>query len=361
MAHAEAIAAPSGDVGSPRRIIGHCPGATPGDREEIRMKERFLFLVGLTLILLFQTANAQEAQPVVQRIDHVMTETANIRGVDRMQSLFADTLGLPVWFVPGLHRDVNRPTWDFYNTGVYVGGVFLEFITFDPEEVIAEPEPRARFSGFAFERGVANIADLLDQRGIARSRESSFAIENSSGGLDTLFTNIFVRDLSQSATAIFFCHYHPTFFDTPGFHFPSLPPIQTNAEHHAHFMTLLEESEGGILGIRRASEVVISVPVLEEGRAAFGKLLKPLIEIEPGLWELPHGPSVRLVTGDDYEVERLVLTVRSLKTSIDALKRLDLLGEEGPDRAILDPDRLWGLQIQLVEEGGIEDGLADAR
>jgi hypothetical protein len=325
------------------------------------MMEKFPASVGLILFLIFQSANAQETRPVVQRIDHVMAETPNIQAVDRMQSLFADTLGLPVWFGPGLHRDVNRPTWDFYNTGVYVGGVFLEFITFDPEEVTAEEEPSARFSGFAFESGVPNIADLLDQRGIARSEKSAFAMENSSGGLDTLFSNIFVRDLSQPATAIFFCHYHPAFFDAPGFHFSGLPPVQTNAEHHAHYMTLLEESEGGILGIRRASEVVISVPVLEEGRAAFGKLLNPLKEVEPGLWELPHGPAVRLVAGDDYEVERLVLTVRSLTTSIDALKRLNLLGEEGLHRAILDPNRLWGLQILLVGEGGIEQGLGNAR
>jgi hypothetical protein len=325
------------------------------------MIERFPVLAGFSLLLFFQGANAQETRPVVQRIDHVMTETANIQGVDRMQSLFADTLGLPVWFVPGLRRDVNRPTWDFYNTGVYLGGVFLEFITFDPEEVVAEQEPSAWFSGFAFEAGVPNIADLLDQRGIARSEENSFSMENSSGGLDTLFTNMFVRDLSQPSTAIFFCHYHPKFFDTPGFHFLGLPPTRTNTEHHAHFMNLLEKSEGGILGIRRASEVVISVPVLEEGRAAFGKLLNPLKEVEPGLWELQHGPSIRLVEGDDYEVTRLVLTVRTLRTSIDALKRLNLLGEEGLHRAILDPDRLWGLQILLVEEGEVEQGPANAR
>lgn len=325
------------------------------------MIERFPVLVGLSLILLFQTADAQEARPLVRRIDHVMTETPDIQGVDRMQSLFADTLGLPVWVVPGLRRDVSRPTWDFYNTGVYLGGVFLEFITFDPEEVTAAQEPSAHFSGFAFESGVPNIADLLDKRGIERSGENPFAMKNNRGGLDTLFTNIFVRDLSQPGIAVFFCHYHPTFFDTPGFHIPGLPPIQTNAEQHAHFMTFLEESEGGILGIRRASEVVISVPVLEEGRTAFGRLLNPLKEVEPGLWELPHGPSVRLVAGDGYEVRRLVLTVRSLRTSIDALRRLDLLGEEGPDRAFLNPDRLWGLQILLVAEGGIEESLANAR
>jgi catechol 2,3-dioxygenase-like lactoylglutathione lyase family enzyme len=105
------------------------------------MNKKSPVLVGLILLALVQSAAAQETQPIVQRIDHVMAEVPDIEAVQRMQSLFADTLGLPVWFGPGLRRDFNRPTWDFYNTGVYVGGVFLEFLTFNVEEVTADSEP----------------------------------------------------------------------------------------------------------------------------------------------------------------------------------------------------------------------------
>lgn len=319
------------------------------------MARIFPVLVCLAFLPL-QNASAQERPPVVHRIDHVMTLLPDMAAVDRMQALFADTLGLPLWYEPAVLRDANRPTFAFYNTGVYVGGAFLEFLTFNVEEGTAPSEASARFSGFAFESGVSSIADHLDERGIARSGNTEIALRNSSGGIDTLVTNILVRDLSRSGTTIFFSHNHPELFDNPSFRFTRLPPIQTNAEHHAHFMELLAEAGGGALGLVRASELVISTPAFEDMRSAIGGLLDPIQEVEPGFWELPEGPGLRLVRGDDYAVTRLVLTVRSMATAVDALKRFDLLGEESPAMVLLDEGRLWGIQIWLVEEPDLLGG-----
>ncbi len=328
------------------------------DEEENKEREvdkKLPVLMGLTPLVL-QNAAAQECPPIVHRIDHVMTLLPDMAAVDRMQALFADTLGLPLWYEPAVLRDANRPTFAFYNTGVYVGGAFLEFLTFNVEEGTTPSEPRARFSGFAFESGVSSIADHLDERGIARSGNTEIALRNRSGGIDTLVTNILVSDLSQPGTTIFFSHNHPELFDNPSFRFTRLPPIQTNAEHHAHFMGLLAEAGGGALGVVRASEVVLSTPAFEETRSAIGALLDPLQEDEPGFWKLPEGPRLRLVRGDDYAVTRLLLTVRSMATAVDALKRHNLLGEESPSMVLLDEGRLWGIEIRLVEEPGLVGG-----
>jgi hypothetical protein len=315
-------------------------------------------LIGLTLLVL-QDVAAQERPPIVNRIDHVMTLLPDIAAVDRMQALFADTLGLPPWCEPALRRDANRPTWAFYNTGVYVGGAFLEFLTFNVDEA-AIPERSAECSGFALESGVPSIAEHLDERGVAHGRNVVMAMEDGSGGVDTLVTNIRLIDLSRSGTTIFFSHNHPELFENPGYRFTRLPPIQTNAEHHAHFWQLLEESGGGTLGAVRASEIVVSAPATQDVRSTVSALMDPLQEVEPGVWELPEGPALRLEPGDDYGVARVTLTVHSLKKAVEALKRFDLLGMEVPGHAVLDQERLWGIQIWLVEEDA-SSGVADAR
>ena len=62
---------------------------------------------------------------LIKRVDHISAYYNSIAEVDSMQSLFNGILRLPQWFSPAIRDVVSPPNSKFYNTGVYLGNVFL--------------------------------------------------------------------------------------------------------------------------------------------------------------------------------------------------------------------------------------------
>src|SRR3970282_534006 len=103
---------------------------------------------------------------LIKRIDHISAYYNSIAEVDSMQSLFNGILELPQWFSPAIRDVVSPPNAKFYNTGVYLGNVFLEFITFNIDTINPPPPTYIPYyNAFAFENEITNTAAILDSRG----------------------------------------------------------------------------------------------------------------------------------------------------------------------------------------------------
>lgn len=282
---------------------------------------------------------------LVERIDHIMMIVATQQEVRDLQSIFRDTLGLPEWFPPGVRVAVNRPTWRFYNTGVYMGNVFVEFITFNTDSSTSQPEFPRR-TGLAFESATDSVENELDLRGIRRGNAERFMMVNRAGHEDTLFTNVSVRDLTSRSMTVFFCHYHPELLKSPAFDFGRLSSV---GAFHSYFESVVKARSGGGLGIVEVKEVVVSAPTDSGHRAVYESLLAPAKPSDRDVWKPPLGPAIRLIPGEGHEIRQLVVRVSSASHAIDQLKKRGLLGAVTTDSAQLSPGLPNGVQVLFVE------------
>ena len=128
---------------------------------------------------------------LVKRIDHIAAYYNSIEEVDSMLNLFNGILGLPQWFSPAIRDVVSPPNSKFYNTGVYLGNVFLEFITFNVDTTNPPPPTYIPyFNAFAFTNEITNTAAILDLRGIPRSQVFHYLFREPDQTILTLFSNI---------------------------------------------------------------------------------------------------------------------------------------------------------------------------
>lgn len=128
--------------------------------------------------------------------------------------------------------------------------------------------------------------------------------------------------------------------------------VETEVLDDTHDVTwcqsLLDQMEGGRLGIKRLHEIVIEVDGTADRRKLWAKLLDPSPQITPGLWKFPNGPSLRLSTGEGNEVKRLLFEVQDLAVVTDHLSRSGL---ELTDHADLPGARHpEGLEVCFLQE-----------
>lgn len=309
------------------------------------------FRLGVSVLVLVSSIGAvspgaAQENVLVERIDHVAILVPDPAAVDHLLRVFRDDLGFPQWFSPG-RREHTGGDWGFYNTGVYVGNVFLEFVSFNPDSVGDGERFASRYYGFAFDSGLDHPEDELDARSIGRSAVDPFVMSAPDGAADTLFTNVVLRDLSSEDILVFFCRYHPKLFNSRWFDFPGLPAVGSNAAQHAYYETLSARQSSDV-GSGKVREVVISVPEPETFKARYERLLFPLPQSEGALWQLPKGPALRLVTGDKYEVKRLVVEVESLPRAQAFLQRTHLSAVTSDGLLSLDSAVLGGVEVVFV-------------
>jgi len=74
-----------------------------------------------------------------------------------MTNLFNKVFDLPQWFNPANRDVVNFKNTSFYNTGVYFGNVFLEFIAFNAKnDTTSTATLMPVFHAFAFTSVLTN-------------------------------------------------------------------------------------------------------------------------------------------------------------------------------------------------------------
>lgn len=272
-----------------------------------------LFLLSLS----FAFGQKDDTKQLVKRIDHITIYYNSVEEVDSMTNLFTKVLGLPMWFKAEIQNVITPAKQRFYNTGVYLGNVFLEFITFNTKRGTNVPvkiSPLA-FHAFAFTNEILNTDEELDKRGLKRSGLLHYSFKAKNQSIDTLFTNIIVNDLSSDNMLIFFCRYHPKIFENSSFDLGDLPGIKNGEDQYPLYSQKLKAKNGGPLTIQRVYRITLITSDFNSYRQKLNKVFLPFKEINSGEWKPKDGPGLRLLQGDS------ILSIKSIEVKINSLTK----------------------------------------
>jgi hypothetical protein len=180
----------------------------------------------------------------------------------------------------------------------------------------------------------------LNKRGLASGERRPLVATAPDGSKRTLWTNVTLREFSDSETAanatihIFLGKYSPTYLNVD--------------ERRARLRGELVRSGGGPLGVIELKEVVVGAVDVEKTRRLWQKLLDPISAASSNTWRIGAGPAVSLVPATENRVQALVIRVTSLERARAFLREKQLLGTDTLGQVTIDPSRIGGLDLRLV-------------
>jgi hypothetical protein len=316
-------------------------------------------------------------RPVVKQLDHVVARVDEPR---RLFSLLTETLGLPVaWPL------ASYPS--FQSGGVALGNLYLEVMQCGPRRA---PSGAGRFCAVAFESpGIERAVEELSRRGVPHTPAAPYVERGEGGARAKLWSNVVLgrlpgRDLLLDATImlsrlpgaarmsdagaggwfnrlqldalmrrnlVFLVEYYYENFGER----PSWSEFAGHDEKRAKDSARLRERGGGALGLERVREVVAGVRDFGPARAMWAKLYAPAPEVSSGVWEIDDGPALRLVESDSNSIQSLALRVSSLERAETALRERGMIGAVTDDEITINPAKLEGLLVRLVQREAVED------
>jgi len=295
-------------------------------------QRRTLYFLAATILLAFsglETAAQPTAAPI-RRIDHIM-----IRADDpaKVYAFFTEILRLPVAW------PLMSPREGVATGGVGFGNVIIEAIRFPGQK--SQPS-RAQLLGFGFEPSpLATSLAELDRRGIIYGERRPLISTAQDGSKNTLWTNVTLRQFSDgeaadATTHVFLSEYSRKYVNVD--------------ERRDRLRARLAESGGGPLGVEAVKEVIVGVSDLETARGLWQKLLDPTPLSSFSTWQVGDGPAIRLVQAKENAPHGLVIVVASLPRAKAFLREKGLLGADSEDAATMDPSKIYGLNIRVVEK-----------
>ena len=312
--------------------------------------------------------------PVFKQLDHVVAR------VDDPRPLFdtlTETLGLPVaWPLASL------PAFD--SGGVAFGNFYMEVMRCGPRREARGANATGRLCALVFESpGIERAAEELSRRGLPHTPPVPYLERGEDGARTKIWSNVVLgrlvgRDLLLDATIllsrlpgaasmsdaaaggrldrwqldllmrrslVFLCEfYYENISDRPFW-----SEFENHDRKRAADLARLRADGGGRLGVESAREVVVGVRDFEAARRLWGKFYAPAPELAEGVWEVETGPAVRLVRADADAIQTLVLKVSSLGRAETFLRESGMLGPAGEDHIKIDPSKLAGLDVRLVQ------------
>lgn len=264
----------------------------------------------------------------IRQIDHIMIRTGDPR---ELYAFFAETLQLPIaWPMTS-----PRP-------GVVTGGVGFGNVNVEAIQLPGQTDPRPRLVGFAFEPSTLDESLIeLNRRGLTSGPRRPLVATGPDGSRRTLWTNVTLRQFSDSDSPadatihIFLGEYSPTYVNVD--------------ERRARLRARLVDSGGGPLGVVDVKEVIIGAVDVEMARRLWQRLLDPTPSATSNTWQIGTGPAVRLVPASENRVQALLITVASLERAKAFLREEQLLGVDAPGQVTIDPSKIGGLDLRLVE------------
>jgi catechol 2,3-dioxygenase-like lactoylglutathione lyase family enzyme len=289
------------------------------------------FLAAAILMVLgsFDSA-AQRTAPPIRRIDHIMIRTDDPA---RLYAFFTETLQLPIAW------PMMSPREGVATGGVGFGNVNVEAIQFPRQK--SQPS-RTQLLGFGFEpSSLAECLAELDRRGISYGERRPLIATEQDGSKNTLWTNVTLRQFSDGEAAdatmhVFLSEYSPTYVNVE--------------QRRERLRAQLAESGGGPIGVEDLKQVIVGVSDLEAARSLWQRLLDPTSISGSSTWQVGDGPAIRLVQAKDNTTQGLVIRVTSLPRAKAFLREKGLLGAGSDKEAAIDPSKIYGLNIRVVEK-----------
>jgi hypothetical protein len=307
---------------------------------------------------------------VFKQLDHVIAR------VEEPRALFetlTGTLGLPVaWPL------VSFPA--FQSGGVALGNVYLEIMQCGPRR---KSRP-GRFCALAYEAPpIDEAVQELSRRGIPHTPAAPYREPGADGERTVIWSNAvlgqmlgkdFLLDLTVALShlpgaarmsdagsgsaldrwqisqlfersLVFFVEYfYGNFNDRPFW-----SEFKDHDDKRAGDLARLRASGGGTVGLESVGEVVAGVKDLDAARVLWNRLYGSAGETAEGVWQTGDDPAVRLVRAERDSIQALVLKVSSLARAETFLRESGMLGSVASNHIKIDPSKLEGLDVRLVE------------
>ena len=88
---------------------------------------------------------------------------------------------------------------------------------------------------------------------------------------------------------------------------------------------------------------------VELARRLWQRLLDPTPPATSNTWQIGSGPAVRLVPASENRIQALLIRVASLERAKAFLRKKQLLGMDAAGQVAIDPAKIGGLDLRLVE------------
>jgi hypothetical protein len=310
------------------------------------------------------------SSPVFKQLDHLI---ARVQDARLLFDTLTGALGLPVaWPL--------RSYPAFQSGGVALGNLYLEIMQCGPRR----KSTPGRFCAIAYEAPpIAEAVRELSRRRLPHTPPAPYCERGADGRKIPIWSNAvlgrmlgkdFLLDLTVALSRlpgaarlsdagsgsaldsfqidhlfrrslVFFVEY---FYDNFGER-----PFWSEYEDHdgkrAADLARLRANDGGALGLESVGEIVADVSDLDATRALWDRLYAPVGEVAEGVWRTGDDPAVRLVRADTNSIRTLVLKVSSLTRAETFLRESGMLGSVGEDHIKIDPSKLEGLDVRLVQ------------
>jgi hypothetical protein len=281
-----------------------------------------LLLVAISIV---KAQTGMRKGPIVRQVDRILIESSNPKA---LFAFFSVDLQLPeAWPL--------AETQGYMSGTLGAGNVNIEVYRYRQREVVpAGKTTAAHFAGLALEPyPLAETLRELKVSGMVHSPPQPTFSTLPNGTKSVAWTIVPLPSLSKSGMSIFLYEYSQAFLK-----------VDVRRKQLGNRLTL---NNGGPLAIQSVREVVMSAANFEQEAAAWQQLLGP--QTASGHWNLGTGPSIRVIPGPQDRIQKIVLQVRSLAQARTFLKDKQLLGSASTKEISIDPSKIQGLSIALVE------------
>jgi catechol 2,3-dioxygenase-like lactoylglutathione lyase family enzyme len=269
------------------------------------------------------------APSIVRRVDHIMIRAGNPR---ELFAFFTETLQLPVAW------PLTSPREGVATGGVGLGNANLEAIRFP-----GQTEQQPRLLGFAFEpQSLDESLRQLTRRGLAAGARREIAGARPDGTRGPLWTNVTLPQFSdsenpaQGTVHVFLSEYDRAYVDVD--------------QRRERLRKQLVASGGGPLGIVDLKEIVVGVRDIAAARQIWERLLQGASSTGENSWHVGDGPAIRLTSAPRDGMQSLILRVASLEKAKAFLRDNRLLGAETNGMVSIEPSKVWGVDLRLVDK-----------
>jgi hypothetical protein len=287
-----------------------------------RLTITLLLLVAVSIVT---AQTGMRKGPIVRQVDRILIESSNPKA---LFAFFSAELQLP-------------EAWPLVENQGYVSGALgagnmnIEVYRFMQRGGGPARKPAvAHFAGLALEAyPLAETLRELKVSGISHSPPQPTFSTLPDGTKTVAWTIVPLPSFSKSGMSIFLYEYSQAFLK-----------VDVRRKQLGNRLTL---NNGGPLGIQSVREVVMSVANFAQEAAAWQKLLGP--QTAAGHWSPGTGPSIRVIPGPQDGIQKIVLQVKSLAQARKFLKNMQLLGSASANKISINPSKIQGLSIALVE------------
>jgi hypothetical protein len=256
------------------------------------------------------------AQPVVKKVDHVTISCSDPEGLFKT---LTETLGLPAAWALSSYGG-------FTTGGVNAGDVNIETIRFNS----MPPAMPTFVYGIVFQSyPLSDVMNEFQQRG-ADPGDPEDQMRDVNGKQVKVWTNVTLNALCTDSYIVYLCEYSPEMAAALASHTTSGPL-----------------GEIGVLGVK---EIIVGSTDCQQLRQQWSNIFAPAPMSSDGSISFDSGPAVRISPRAENSIVALVLEVSSLKQARTFLRTNGLLGDDSGTEISIDPTKVQGLDIRLIEK-----------